>query len=212
MTRSVPRGVDHLIYAVPDLGRGVEAVERRLGVRPEEGGRHPEYGTRNALLSLGPETYLEVMAPDPELPRPDRGRLFGLDGADEARLATWVLRSETIGALAARARSRGVPLGPVQSGSRERPDGAILSWRLTDPRAMPYDGVVPFLIAWGDTAHPAASAPAAGQLTELRAEHPEPAAVREALEALGVAMRVESGPRPRLVATIEATAGRVELG
>lgn len=208
----MPRGVDHLIYAVPDLGRGVEEVEARLGVRPEPGGRHPEYGTRNALLSLGPESYLEVMAPDPALPRPERGRLFGLDTAEEPRLATWALRSEAIEADAARVRSRGVPLGPVREGHRDRPDGTVLSWRLTDPYAVPLHGVVPFLIAWGETPHPAGSAPAAGELAGLRAEHPEPEAVREALRALGVEMRVEPGRRARLIATVATGGGRVELG
>lgn len=208
----VPRGVDHLIYAVPDLGRGVEEIEGLLGVRPEPGGRHPEYGTRNALLSLGPETYLEVMAPDPGLERPERGRLFGLDTTEEPWLATWVLRSEAIEVDAARARARGVPLGPVRAGARERPDGTTVSWRLTDPYATPRDGVVPFLIAWSETPHPAGSAPPAGALVSLRAEHPQPEAVREALEALGVEMRVEPGPRARLVATVATDRGRVEVG
>lgn len=204
-------GADHLIYGAPDLELGVEEVERRLGVRPAAGGRHPQYGTRNALLALGSETYLEVMAPDPELPPPDRGRLFRLDELERPRLVTWALRREEIEEAAAGARDGEVELGPVRAGSREQPDGTSLAWRLTDPYATPAGGVVPFLIAWGETPHPAGGAPEGGELVGLRAEHPEPAAAREALAALRVEMEVERGERPGLIAMIRTGNGRVEL-
>lgn len=227
--RGSPR-IDHLIYAVPDLERGMEAVERLLRVRPVPGGRHADYGTRNALVALGSELYLEVLAPDPELPAPARGRLFGVDTLEAPRLATWVVRTEGIEASAARARSRGVALGPVSEGSRERPDGTRLEWRLTDPYALPLDGVVPFLIDWGDAAHPAGSLPEGGELVRLTLRHPSPDSVREALEALGVgsveraaaelpttarsagpAVAVERADRAGLVATIRTASGLVEL-
>jgi hypothetical protein len=72
--------VDHLVYATPDLNRGVEEIERLLGVRATPGGQHPGRGTRNALIALGPSTYLEIIAPDPEQPPPKTPRLFGIDG------------------------------------------------------------------------------------------------------------------------------------
>ena len=43
------------------------------------GGSHPGLGTHNALLSLGDESYLEIIAPDPTQPKPDHPRIFGLD-------------------------------------------------------------------------------------------------------------------------------------
>ena len=207
----IPEGVDHLIYAVPDLETGINEIHQLLGVRPMIGGRHPDYGTRNALVALGPKTYLEVMAPDPEQARPERGRLFGLDALDEAFLATWVLRRESIESLVARASAAGVHFGPVCSGSRENADGTTLSWKLTDPYIALMDGLVPFLIAWGDTPHPASSAPLGGELIGLRIEHPQSDAVRAALDAVGVQMRVQQSTRKRLVATILTDKGVVEL-
>jgi len=209
--RAPPGAVDHLIYGVPDLEAGRDRIEELLGVRPVPGGRHPDYGTRNALVGLGSETYLEIMAPDPELPPPEDGVLFGLDVRRDARFVTWALRSEAIEERAAEAASHGLALGRVESGSRETPDGTVLGWKLTDPRALPLGGVVPFLIAWGETPHPAASVPRAGELAALRLEHPDPDAVRAALAALGVEAEVAGGPAARIVATIRTARGDVEI-
>lgn len=199
--------VDHLLYGAPDLETGIDEIERRLGVRPVPGGRHPAYGTHNALLSLGSACYLEVIAPDPGLPTPDGGIGFGLGRLTGPRLVSWALRHTEIQATAERAG-----LGAVETGERERDDGTVLRWRLTDPYAERMDGVVPFLIDWGETPHPASSAPYGGRLEELRIEHSAPDEVRRALATLGCGgMVVRQGESPRLVAVIHTTDGTVEL-
>jgi hypothetical protein len=203
--------VDHLIYAAPDLDQGIQEMERLLGRRAAVGGRHPDFGTRNALLGLGPQTYIEIIAPDPGLAGPPRGRLFGLDRLEHPRLVTWVLRDEAIETRAAAARKAGLALGEVQQGSRVRPDGVVVSWKVTDPYAMPLDGTVPFLIAWGATPHPAASLAAAGQLLELKAEHPQPQAVQAAFDALGVELSAGQGSRVQLIATVRVDGRDVEI-
>lgn len=207
----LPPGVDHLVFGVADLDAGMDYIEQRLGVRPVAGGRHARYGTQNALLSLGPATYLEIIAPDPELSRPARGRPFGLDSLRESRLVTWAVRNEDIDTAASAAAAARVAIGPVESGSRERPDGTVLAWKLTDPYALPLDGAVPFLISWGETPHPASSAPGGTSLVGLRIEHPAPERVREALAAVGIAMDVRQADEFRLVATIQTASGQVEL-
>ena len=89
-------GVDHLLYASADLERGMDEIESLLGVRPVRGGHHPRYGTHNALLSLGPGIYLEIIARDPDLPAPERGALFSLSPDADSRLVTWVFRTSDI--------------------------------------------------------------------------------------------------------------------
>lgn len=204
-------GVDHLVWAVPVLEDGVALMERLTGVGAGPGGRHPRFGTHNALLSLGEDTYLEIIAPDPDAPPRSGGLVFGMDGIREPRLATWALRREDLEVSAEAAARAGCPLGELQSGFRDRTDGVRLTWRLTDPFAMPMGGVVPFLIAWGDTPHPASSAPVAGALMEVSVEHPDADGVRRVLEALGVEARVDRAPAPRLRARLSTARGIVEL-
>ena len=205
----LPWGVDHLVYTVPDLAQGMDEVEGILGVRPALGGRHPDFGTHNALLSFGPATYLEIIAPDPELARPSHGLPFGMDGLKEPRLAAWALRTESIEETAA---SAGADLGAVLSGGREKPDGTVLSWKLTDPNKIPLGGTVPFLISWGETPHPAKSVPWAGELVGLRVEHLHPDRVREVIASLGVKVGVSRSDLIRLVARIRTVDGEVALG
>jgi hypothetical protein len=161
--------IDHLVYATPDLNRGIEEVEKLVGVRAAPGGRHPGRGTRNALVALGPSVYLEIIAPDPDQPPPETPRAFGIDALSRSRLAAWAVKGRHIEDIAATAARNGVPLGEIASGSRKRPDGVLLSWRYTDPRAMVAGGVVPFFIDWGDSPHPAVTAARGASLIGLRA-------------------------------------------
>jgi hypothetical protein len=203
--------VDHLVYAAPDLAVGVTRIARLLGVEAAAGGQHPGRGTRNALVSLGPRTYLEIVGPDLDRPAPSRPRWFGIDSLREPRLVTFAAATVNIDELAERASLAGVGLGAVGQGHRTRADGVELVWRFTDPASVVGDGVVPFLIDWGTSPHPAATAPDGGALVSLRAEHPDPASVERCLSVLDVEMEVVNGRAPALVATIRTRHGDVEL-
>jgi hypothetical protein len=201
-----PAGIDHLVFAAPTLEVGIREVEVRLGVRPVPGGRHPAFGTHNALLALGPEVYLEVIAPDPGLPRPPRGVGFRAAAVDRPRLVTWALRTDDI-----RASAEAAGLGDVGAGERELKDGSMLRWRLSDPYAERCDGLIPFLIDWAGSPHPAASVPCGGRLVGFRLRHPAPQAVRARLNRLELDLAVTEAAEPGLAAVIDCPAGRVEL-
>jgi hypothetical protein len=203
--------VDHVVYAAPDLDCGIDEIERLTGVRAAPGGRHPAWGTHNALLALGPASYLEIIAPDPAQPPPTTPRPFGLDGLEEPRLVAWAARGTQLDRLRQEADRSGARLGDVVAGSRQRPDGALLSWELTDPRVVVAAGVVPFFIDWGNSPHPAETAPRGLALVQFGAEHPDAERVRSVLRALGVALPVRRGQRPVLTAVIDGPRGRVEL-
>ena len=203
--------VDHLVYATPDLKAGVAALETLLGVRATPGGEHPGRGTRNALVSIGPRAYIEIIGPDPEQPPPKEARPFGLDSLTAPRLVTWAANESDLSRLSKLAAQAAIPLGELASGSRRRPDGLLLSWNYTNPRSVVADGIVPFFIDWGKTPHPAETASSGGRLVGLRAEHPDPERVQAQLAHLGLRLAVTNGARPALIATIEGPRGKVEL-
>ena len=203
--------LDHLVYAAPDLERAVDEIEALVGVRAAPGGRHLEEGTRNAILGLGGDSYLEILAPDPSQRRPDRPLWLGVEGLSRPRLTAWAVKGSELEALVERARAVGVHLGGVQPGLRKRPDGTLLEWEFTDPHVVAAGGLVPFAIDWKSAAHPAAGAPAGVSLVALRAEHPDPAGVAALLRGLGLSLRVTKGRTPALIANLETPRGLVEL-
>ena len=203
--------VDHLIYATPDLDLGVKTIEGVIGVRATAGGQHPGLGTRNALIALGPSRYLEIIGPDPEQPRPAGARRFGIDDLKAPRIIGWVAKGSALELLVSNARKAGVGLGSVIAGSRKRPDGAVLSWRYTDPDVVLEHRLIPFFIDWGASPHPASTAPRGATLVSFRAEHPDPKRVQDMLRQLGLNLMVQPGMQPALIAIIDGPKGRVEL-
>jgi hypothetical protein len=203
--------IDHLIYATPDLDRTVADLELQTGVRASAGGSHPGRGTRNALLALGSRCYLEILGPDPTQPPPERPRTRGIDQLRAARLVGWAANAADLDGLAQQAAAQGVELGAVRPGSRQKPGGELLQWRFTDPNKILLDGLVPFLIDWGGAAHPALDAAKGCALLELRAEYPDPAAVRSALDALDLRIPVTQAAVPALVARIKSPRGVIAL-
>jgi hypothetical protein len=204
---------DHLLLGVADLDRGIQWVEERTGIRPIPGGSHPGRGTRNALLSLGAKQYLEVIAPDPA----QSTYTFQIDirALKEPRLVTWAAATSDIEAVArsAKAAGRGV-FGPTD-GSRARPDGRLLRWRsLGVASTLAVGGVepIPFFIQWAvDAVHPASDSPRGCELKALRIAHPQPAAVVDALSAVGIDADVAAAPEAALYATVSTPKGVIEI-
>jgi hypothetical protein len=203
--------VDHLVVVAPDLAQGVEHVERLLGVRPAGGGPHAGWGTHNALLALGPRTYLEVIAPDPGQPPATAPRPFGVDAVTAPRLVSWVVSVPDLDERVAVARAGGVALGAPLAMSRVLPGGATLQWRLSDPALLVEGGLVPTLIGWGGAEHPAVAAPQGCTLLGLGAEHPDPPELVRRLACVGTTMPVARGPVPRLRAVVGTPHGQVPL-
>jgi Glyoxalase-like domain len=201
--------IDHLIYGAPDLVGAVADLEERLGVRAQAGGRHIGLGTHNALLALGPQTYLEIIAPDPGQPEPPVPRPFGLDGVSRGGLVGWAMACQDIDTAVANSRDHGYDPGEVASMQRAGPTGAVLRVQLT--LNVTPGGLVPFLISWGDTAHPARSAPRGLLLESFHLEHPNPASLAPLLTALGADVEIEPAATPALIARLSGPNGSTML-
>ena len=99
--------VDHLQHVTADVAATSEALAERLGVRPAGGGSHLGLGTRNTLLSLGEDVYLEVIGPDPPQDVQHPASRF----AAEPLLRGWAVQTQAIeatgrGGAGARLRPR----------------------------------------------------------------------------------------------------------
>jgi len=204
--------LDHLVYATPDLAATVADFTRDTGVTPAEGGRHLGRGTRNFLVSLGPERYLEIIGPDLEnAVAAGVGLPFGVEELDRPRLLTFAVHPVDIEAACAVTARAGADLGPPLAMSRRTPSGELLSWRLASAVPLPFGGVTPFLIDWGQTPHPAAAAALPTLvLAGFSATHPDPDAVQRVLIALGLFLPVGAGP-PSLTAVLDTPNGEYIL-
>jgi hypothetical protein len=213
-----PVGIDHLVVAARSLEEGSDYLERTLGVKPKGGGEHVTMGTHNRLLRLGDDCYLEVIAINPNAPKPAHPRWFELD--DDAmrdslhtkpRLVAWALRTNCIEELAQRSE---YPLGLVKPMSRGE-----LNWRLTltEDGRLPEGGCIPFLIQWDRSPYPASTMVKSGlRLASLYGRHPQPEIIRRAIRSLGAdrlfeVKEAEPGSPPSLTAIIETPRGLIEL-
>lgn len=203
---------DHLVFGAYCLEDGVRFIFEQLGVRPQPGGQHLTMGTHNAVLKLEDETYLEVIAIDPGLPKPPRPRWFNLDHLQPGsppKLLTWVVRTNDI--------NRAVRHSEFQHGHVESLGRGIYQWQIAIPEdgRMPLQGIAPTLIQWQGEAHPAQTLPASGvALTAIEALHPRAAQLNAWLKEAGyqgtfVATPIGNEEPSRLTVTLRSNKGTV---
>lgn len=182
---AVPTLLDHIVVATPDLDALVAEFEAATGVRPEKGGSHEQLGTKNYLVSLGEDHYLELLGIDRDLPEPKNPRPFNIDGLTETVVSTWVIHPGDADAAVAAGRAAGVDVGDLTPASRRRPDGELLSWRLTPPLHGGLNGAIPFVIDWQDSVSPAVTTQAQARLESFVICTDDADSLRMSLAALG---------------------------
>lgn len=210
--------LDHLVIAARSLEAGVAYLEELTGVRVPAGGTHPLMGTHNCLMQIGGGAFLEIIAIDPEAPKPPRPRWFNLDArhvqariAERPRLHTWVVRCDDIASAAAASL---ISPGPIEEGRR-----ANRVWNITIPHdgSMPEGGLFPTLIEWPGFSGPAAAMTDLGcRLDSLKIYHREPERLTAALAAIGAdaLAQVElAGDKntPGLTARLETPRGTLDI-
>ena len=207
----VPKLLDHILIGSPDLDKGVAFVEERTGVRAAFGGVHPGAGTRNALLSLGANRYLEIIAPDPAQPNTEDKR--NLRSLEEPVIVGWAQHPGDIEAFAKHLKGEGVEvLGPAP-GSRKRPDGRMLNWKTL---ALKDDagGLFPFFIEWGaGSMHPSVDAPQGCtlELFEAIGKEQDLIQLRRRADQLNLDLKITSGRTPHLHAIVAGPKGRLDI-
>lgn len=180
--------IDHIVIGAASLQQGQHAMNELLGVTVPRGGKHIAMGTHNCVMQTGDETYLEILATDPDAPSPGRTRWFSMDEpATHARIdqrphaLCWVVGTDDLDAVVA---TSPVDLGEVIELSRGE-----LSWRLTVPRDghLPEGGVIPAFIEWAPGTHPSHAQQDHGvRLSRILLNHPRPDMLKGVFSALEI--------------------------
>lgn len=206
--------VDHIILSIDDLQRGMDMLEQETGIRPVFGGVHPGRGTQNALLSLGKNQYLELLAPNladtATAVQSSADRIKSSFARFTKPVATgWAIHVSNADSVRARLVSRGFNASKVQPGSRAKPDGQTLRWKTFDPWGVESD-LLPFVIEWASgSAHPSSTSPAGCRLVDFSMESTAADSIRAMFARAGFPLKITSGSSNRLAVTIDCPKGRL---
>ena len=208
--------LDHFSVIAPTLAEGVSHVKACLDLDVPFGQRHGDMGTYNHLLQLGDRVYLEIIAVDPDAPRPSRSRWFGLDDQKSVRMAWdngqrlrgWVARTDGIDTILASSE-------PVFGRKVALPQAdPSFDFAVPDDGSLPMDGALPSIIdRRGKPRSMAAMADLGARLRSFVLEHPEPETISKLYRELAIDRppEVVAGSALRYRARIETPAGMKEL-
>ncbi|KAA1422130.1 VOC family protein [Mumia zhuanghuii] len=159
--------LDHLSFAAgPDgLAATTARLSDALGSPFVDGGNHPRFGTRNMVLPLARDQYVEVVSVL-DHPASDKAP-FGQAVRARTELGGgwlgWVVRVDDMDPVERRMGRHAVP------GNRRRPDGYNLEWKQIGVRGTQADPQLPFVVQWEvpDSEHPSRAAGATVALRSL---------------------------------------------
>ncbi|MDQ2755639.1 MAG: VOC family protein [Actinomycetota bacterium] len=149
--------VDHVSYAAEHDGvqATAERIGKLIGVTPVSGGVHPRFGTRNIVLPLAHERYVEVVEclDHPASDKAPFGQAVKARSAMGGGWLGWVVQVDDITSVEKRLGRQAV------DGNRHRPDGVELRWRQIGIKGLMSDPQLPYYIQWADLdLHPSSGA------------------------------------------------------
>ena len=159
--------VSHLTFAAGPAGLKAEAerLGELLGEKFKDGGFHPRFGTRNHIIPLTDDRYIEVVEvlDHPAAEKAAFGQAVRARSNMGGGWLGWVVSVPNIATYEARLERSSVP------GSRQFPDGRRLEWVQIGIRGLIADPQLPYFLEWksDDSLRPAAL-PAEVSLTELQ--------------------------------------------
>src|SRR5690242_1641437 len=172
--------VDHVSYAAEHDGlrATAERLAKRIGVDPVDGGVHPRFGTRNIILPLAHDRYVEVVEvlDHPASDKAPFGQAVRARSENGGGWLGWVVAVDDIKPVEERIGRLSV------EGNRHRPDGVELRWRQLGVKGLISDPQLPFFVQWEDRSlHPSVGAHTEVTIEGLQIAG-DPARVREWLD------------------------------
>ena len=138
--------LDHISFAAgPDgLAATAQRLGELLGKEFDDGGIHPRFGTRNRILPLADNTYLEIVEvlDHPASDKAPFGQAVRARSALGGGWLGWVVSVDDLEPFEARLERQSVP------GSRMFPDGRKLEWRQIGIRGLMADPQLPYFLEW----------------------------------------------------------------
>lgn len=208
--------IDHFALAAQTLEIGQEYVTSITGLTVPFGGVHQGMGTHNCLMATGDDSYIEIIANDPNQPEPATPRAFDLDNpavvtktAAGPHIQNIILRTDDAARDLQRARDAGVDLGNIVDAAR-----GDLRWVLVlrEDRTLALNGTAPPLIEWPAGPHVSQNMANEGLvLTKLTLAAPEADALTALFKALDLQddrLHVEHTAEKRITATYRTPDGR----
>jgi hypothetical protein len=203
--------LDHILLGVADLDAGSAAFAAATGVTPATGGSHPGFGTRNRLAAIGPDSFFEVIAPDPTQPLASSPRAQAIAALTAPALLTFAIQTTDLDGLIARAEAAGLGIGARVPMSRTRPDGVRLAWTVIRFSHPAYGEAIPFAIDWQGSPHPSTTSPGGCTLRSLTVLHPDPTGLAAIYRAIGLDVAVSGALQPGFVVVMDTPNGEVSF-
>lgn len=203
-------GLDHILWAVPNLEAGASEFAKITGVTPDGGGSHVGFGTRNTLASLGDRLYFEVISVDPAQDS-FRDRAERISKLTTPEMHTFGIRGSNLEPYRDAARALGLEASDPVAMGRVRADGVKIQWRsiyISDPV---WGGMLPFLIDWMGSQHPAETTPGGCSVKEFCALHPNADELRDIYSVLNISVPVKRSTKPGFLLVLDTPNGEVVL-
>ena len=186
--------LDHILLGGPDLADMIDRFATLTGVEASIGGRHPDFGTHNALIDLADSRYLELAAPDPHrTTESNYSKLFA--SLERPAVCGWCVRADNLASVAASLNDHDIETQAIKRVMRNSPEGPVV-FDVLYPKPSRLEGHMPFFIDWLDTKHPSIDAPKGCRLMSVDFRHPEAALMNEVFSALNTPWRCEHASQP----------------
>lgn len=138
--------LDHVSFAVgPDgLDGTTSRLTKLLDAPFVDGGVHPRFGTRNMILPLKNDQYLEIVEvlDHPASDKAPFGQAVRARSEAGGGWLGWVVAVDDIAPVEHHIGRHAVP------GNRHRPDGYNLQWQQIGVKGLQADPQLPFVVSW----------------------------------------------------------------
>ncbi len=198
--------LDHIVLAVPDLDAAMDQFEEMTGIRPTPVGPLQGLGAKTAHIGLNDNRYLELLAPDFDMPGPLGEELAQLQKGTITPYY-YSIRSSEVSRLIEGYIYDVLGWDPDHIAMVQAlPDKSIRQWDMLTMYGHDVGGAAPCYVKWKDQAHhPTASIALKATLTSCTVQAPKGHDVHKLITGVG-GIKIKYG-QPLLEVTFKSPKG-----